>query len=328
MALLRAAAGRMRARALGAAAEPMFELGDRCRQYSSYPAAESTAATRPKVTLTDIRKMYRKKEPISVLTAHDYPSALMADRAGVDITLVGDSLAMVALGYEDTNQLSLDEMLYHCRAVQRGNKSAFLVGDMPFGTYETSVRDAIASSVRLIGEGRMEAVKLEGGREMSETIRAITRAGIPVLGHIGLTPQRQASLGGFRVQGKTVKSATELLDNAYALQDAGVFGMVIEAVPEEVARIVTERISVPTIGIGAGAGCSGQVLVQLDMLGNFDRFTPKFLKKYENNLERITAGIRTYVGEVKAGTFPAAEHTYTVAETQLAAIKQALAEIK
>lgn len=194
----------------------------------------------------------------------------------------------------------------------------FLVGDLTFGSYETSPREAVASSVRLIREGRVEAVKLEGGKEMATTVRAITQVGIPVLGHIGLTPQRQAALGGFRVQGKTAKSAMELLESALALQEAGCFGIVLEAVPEEVASVITSRLSVPTIGIGAGKYCSGQVLVQLDMLGSFDRFTPRFLKKYHNSLETVTNAIRAYIDEVKHGDFPTKEHTYPMSEEQFA----------
>ncbi|KAI8062194.1 3-methyl-2-oxobutanoate hydroxymethyltransferase, partial [Gongronella butleri] len=230
---------------------------------------------RSKVTIKNLAKMYRQGEPISMMTAQDYPSGLMVDRAGIDVCLVGDSLAMVALGYDSTNPLTVDEMLHHCRAVARGCKSSFLVVDLPYGSYESGPEDAVRTALRFIKEGNAEAVKLEGGKEMAETIRRLTSVGIPVVGHIGLTPQRQSSLGGFRVQGKTATQATRMLEDAMAVQDAGAFMMIVEAMPEEVATCITQKLKVPTIGIGAGVHCSGQVLVYNDAMGIFDRFVPK-----------------------------------------------------
>ncbi|KAI7872321.1 3-methyl-2-oxobutanoate hydroxymethyltransferase, partial [Spinellus fusiger] len=228
-----------------------------------------------RVTIKTIQRMYKQGEPISMMTAHDYPSGLMVDRSGIDMCLVGDSLAMVSLGYDSTNPLTMDEILHHARAVGRGNKSSFLVIDLTFGSYETSPLDAVRSAIRCMKEVNAAAVKLEGGKEMAETVRRITSIGIPVLAHIGLTPQRQASMGGFKVQGKTAEQAQSLLEDALALQEAGAFGVVLEAIPAEVAHHITQRLSIPTIGIGAGVHCSGQVLVLNDALGIFDRFVPK-----------------------------------------------------
>ncbi|KAI7848196.1 3-methyl-2-oxobutanoate hydroxymethyltransferase [Circinella umbellata] len=230
---------------------------------------------RSKVTIKTIGRMYRHNEPISVMTAQDYPSGMLVDRSGIDMCLVGDSLAMVSLGYESTTSLTVDEMLHHCRAVARGSKNPFLVGDLPFGSFEASPIDAVRVAQRFIKEGNVEAVKLEGGLEMAEHIKAITRVGVPVMGHIGLTPQRSSALGGFRVQGKTCKQAQRLLADALALQEAGVFAMVLEAMPAEIAGYITSKLKVPTIGIGAGVNCSGQVLVMNDIMGLFDRFVPK-----------------------------------------------------
>ncbi|OAD77742.1 hypothetical protein PHYBLDRAFT_176984 [Phycomyces blakesleeanus NRRL 1555(-)] len=261
--------------------------------------------------------MYKNGEPISMMTAQDYPSGLMVDRAGIDMCLVGDSLAMVALGYDSTNPLTMDEMIHHCRAVARGNKTAFLVVDLPYGSYEASPEDAVRVSLRCLKEANAEAVKLEGGKEMAETIRRITRVGVPVLAHIGLTPQRQSALGGFRVQGKTAKQAQELLDDALAVQEAGAFGMVLEAIPSEIAGYITQRLKIPTIGIGAGVDCSGQVLVMNDALGLFDRFVPKFTKQYANLNQIMTNALSQYHAEVKTRAFPAPANTYPIDPVQL-----------
>ena len=241
-----------------------------------------------------------------MLTAHDFPSGYVADQAGMDMVLVGDSLAMVALGMEDTSEVVLEEMILHCRSVSRATKAAFTVGDLPMGSYEVSPEQALTSAIRLLKEGRMQAVKLEGGKEMAPTISRITAAGIPVLGHIGLTPQRQNALGGFRVQGKTTASALRLLDDAYALQEAGCLGIVLEAIPAEVASLITRKLDIPTIGIGAGNGCSGQVLVQVDMSGNFPpgRFLPKFVKKYGDVWGESMKAIESYKSEVPPLRFP------------------------
>lgn len=260
--------------------------------------------------------MHRKGEPITMVTAHDFPSAHVADHAGMDMILVGDSLAMVALGMEDTSEVLLEEMLLHCKSVSRATKTAFTVGDLPMGSYEISPAQALSSSILMLKTGRVKAVKLEGGAEMAPTISTITRAGIPVLAHIGLTPQRQNSLGGFRVQAKSAGSALKLLRDARAVQDAGAFAVVLEAVPAEVAGLVTAELKIPTIGIGAGNACSGQVLVQVDMLGNFPpgRFLPKFVKQYGNVWAEAQRALELYRDEVKSRVYPAKEHTYPMAK--------------
>ncbi|KAI7904376.1 3-methyl-2-oxobutanoate hydroxymethyltransferase [Cokeromyces recurvatus] len=255
---------------------PKYSLTNKVRNYSSRPMENNnTAQRRPKVSIKTIQNMYKRKEPISMMTAQDYPSGLVVDQSGIDICLVGDSLAMVSLGYDSTNPLTVEDMLHHCRAVARGAKAPFLVADLPYGSYEACPDDAVRVSLRFLKEGNCDAVKLEGGIEMAETIRRITQVGIPVLAHIGLTPQRQSALGGFRVQGKTAKQASALLKDAFAVQEAGAFGVVLEAMPSEIAEYITQQLKIPTIGIGAGVECSGQVLVQNDALGLFDKFVPK-----------------------------------------------------
>lgn len=297
-------------------------------RYSHYNAASIEGKdARPKVTIPAIRKMYRNKEPISAITAHDYISGIMADRAGVDVVLVGDSLSMVAMGHANTNEIDLDEMIYHTRAVARGVESAFVVADLPFGSYEVSPQQAMASAIKMVKKGFAEAVKIEGGRELAPAIKQLTSFGIPVVAHIGLTPQRQSSLGGFRVQGKTVASAVSVLEDALAVQEAGAFMMVIEAVPDKVGKLITDKMSIPTIGIGAGPGTSGQVLVQLDMLGGFDGFVPKFLKKYANILETNVKAMRQYSDEVKQRSFPSSEHCYAIKDDEFAKVKDALDKI-
>ncbi|KAJ2906506.1 putative 3-methyl-2-oxobutanoate hydroxymethyltransferase [Zalerion maritima] len=254
-----------------------------------------------------------------MITAHDFPSAHVADAAGMDMVLVGDSLAMVALGMEDTSEVLLEEMILHCRSVARATKAAFTVGDLPMGSYEITPEQALESAIRVVKEGRVQSVKLEGGKEMAPTIAKITTAGIPVLGHVGLTPQRQNALGGFKVQGKTAHGALQVLEDALAVQDAGCYAVVVEAVPAEVAEIVTKKLSIPTIGIGAGNGCSGQVLVQVDMLGHFPpgRFLPKFVKKYGDVWGECMKAIETYRDDVKSRSYPATEHTYPIQPDEL-----------
>ncbi|KAI9673036.1 MAG: hypothetical protein M1817_003200 [Caeruleum heppii] len=271
---------------------------------------------RKKVTLNTLRALHKAGEPITMVTAHDFPSGHVADSAGMEMVLVGDSLAMVALGMEDTSEVLLDEMILHCRSVARASKAAFTIGDLPMGCYEIAPEQALESAIRVIKEGRVQGVKLEGGHEMASTISRITTAGIPVLGHVGLTPQRQNSLGGFRVQGKTAAGAYKVLEDALAVQEAGCFAVVLEAVPAEVASLITKRLSIPTIGIGAGNGCSGQVLVQVDMTGNFPpgRFLPKFVKQYGNVWAESMKALETYRDEVKTRAYPAIEHTYPVAK--------------
>jgi 3-methyl-2-oxobutanoate hydroxymethyltransferase len=289
-------------------------VGQNSVRYSHYNLQPNPNGppVRPRMTIPQLRKLWKSKTPISMVTAHDYVSGMLADRAGVDMVLVGDSLAMVAMGHESTSEIELDDMVYHTRAVARGVKSAFLVADLPFGSYEMSIEQAFASAVRMIKKGSAQALKLEGGRELAPTIKKLTDFGIPVVGHVGLTPQRQTSLGGFKVQGKTAKTALSILDDALAMQEAGSFLIVLEAVPDRVGQLITEKLNVPTIGIGAGPGTSGQVLVQLDMLGGFDTFVPKFLKKYANYLETNVNAINTYHQEVKDKQFPTSEHCYTI----------------
>ncbi|KAI9337546.1 ketopantoate hydroxymethyltransferase [Obelidium mucronatum] len=251
--------------------------------------------------------------PITVMTAHDYPSGVFCEKGEMDICLVGDSLAMVALGYDSTTRITLDEMLHHCRAVARGSKTPFLIGDMPFGTYEKSPEHALDNAIRMIREGHMEAVKLEGGIEMAETCRRIVNVGIPVLGHIGLTPQRATSLGGFRAQGTSLIKAQNLLKDAKALEEAGCFSIVLESVPSPVAEFITGQLNIPTIGIGAGPHCSGQVLVQMDMIGIYDKFTPKFCKLYERLDPLIVNALTKYGEEVRNRSFPDIKsHTYSM----------------
>ncbi|KAL8754022.1 MAG: hypothetical protein Q9199_004636 [Rusavskia elegans] len=282
------------------------------RKSSHSPLGNPLASARKKVTINTLRALHQKDDPITMITAHDFPSAHVADHAGMDIVLVGDSLAMVALGMEDTSEVVLEEMILHCRSVSRATKAAFTVGDLPMGSYEIAPEQALESAIKVVKEGRVQAVKLEGGVEYAPTIERITRAGIPVLGHVGLTPQRQHSIGGFRVQGKTTLGALKVLEDALAVQAAGCFAVVIEAVPAEVAALITKKLKIPTIGIGAGNGCSGQVLVQADMSGNFPpgRFLPKFVKQYGNVWAESMKAIEAYKSEVKSRQYPAPAHTY------------------
>lgn len=263
-----------------------------------------------------------------MITAHDFPSAHVADHAGMDMILVGDSLAMVALGMEDTSEVMMEEMILHCRSVARATKSAFTVGDLPMGTYEIAPEQGLESAIRMVKEGRIKSVKLEGGIEMAPTIAKITRAGIPVLAHIGLTPQRQNSLGGFRVQGKSTAGALKLIEDALAVQEAGAFAVVLEAVPAEVAGLVTRNLAIPTIGIGAGNGCSGQVLVQVDMTGNFPpgRILPKFVKQYGDVWSESMRAIQAYKADVKSRAYPAVEHTYPMPKDELAEFEKLIGE--
>jgi 3-methyl-2-oxobutanoate hydroxymethyltransferase len=269
-----------------------------------------------KVTVTELVEKKQHGHKIVMLTAYDFPGAQYADAAGVDMILVGDSLAMTVLGYPDTVRLTMEEMLHHCRAVSRGAERAFLVGDMPFMSYQADRAEAIRNAGRLLKEGGMDAVKLEGGKVIAPTIRAIVDAGILVVGHIGLTPQSATKLGGYKVQGKTAELATLLLDDALALQEAGCFCIVLEAIPEEVAKIISERLTIPTIGIGAGKYCDGQVLVYHDMLGIFDKFVPKFVKRYAQLAPVIVEAIAKYCQEVREGIFPTASHSFFMNEQE------------
>lgn len=270
-----------------------------------------------KHTVSTFAEAKRKGKRIAMLTAYDYSTARLEDEAGIHAILVGDSLGNVVLGYEDTLSVTMEDMIHHGRAVARGAKNALVVVDMPFMSYQTSVYDAVVNAGRLMKEGRAQAVKLEGGAEVAAQVKAIVEAGIPVMGHLGLTPQSINAFGGFKVQGKTEAAARKLIEDAKALEAAGAFSVVLECVPAKLAAKVTESISIPTIGIGAGAGCDGQVLVYQDMLGMFSDFTPKFVKRYANVGETMREAFATYVDEVGAGTFPAEEHTYAIADEVL-----------
>lgn len=265
-----------------------------------------------KNTVLTFAKAKKENTKISMLTAYDYSTAKLINDAGINAILVGDSLGNVVLGYEDTVSVTMEDMIHHTAAVSCGAKDALVVADMPFMSYQTSVYDAVVNAGRLMKEGRANAVKLEGGKEVCPQIKAIVDAGIPVCAHIGLTPQSVNAFGGHRVQGKTQETAQKLIDDALAVQQAGAFAVVIEAVPEKLATLVTEKLDIVTIGIGAGNGCDGQVLVYQDMLGMFSDFTPKFVKRYANIGEMMTAAFKKYDEEVKSTAFPSAEHTYKI----------------
>lgn len=265
-----------------------------------------------KNTVVTFREAKKKGEKLTMLTAYDYSTAKLIDEAGVNSILVGDSLGNVILGYEDTISVTMEDMIHHGAAVARGAKNALVVIDMPFMSYQTSVYDAVVNAGRLMKEGRADAVKLEGGKEVCPQIEAITAAGIPVVAHLGLTPQSINAFGGFRVQGKSEETAKKLIADAKAVEQAGAFAVVLECVPAKLAEIITKEISIPTIGIGAGNVCDGQVLVYQDMLGMFSDFTPKFVKRFANVGEVMTSAFKQYCEEVKNGTFPSEEHEYKI----------------
>jgi 3-methyl-2-oxobutanoate hydroxymethyltransferase len=276
---------------------------------------------RKKITPVDIQTMKQEGKKITMLTAYDYPMALLEDRAGIDIILVGDSLAMTVLGYENTLPVTMDEMIHHTKAVRRGAKYALIIGDMPFMSYNTSEREAILHAGRFMKEGGADAVKLEGGASVNEIVKAIVHAGIPVMGHIGLTPQTISMLGGFKVQGKDAQAAQRIIDDALILEEAGAFAVLLEAIPGPIAKRITERLKIPTVGIGAGIHCDGQVLVVHDMLGLFDRFTPRFAKRYVNLSELMLKAFGTYKEEVLNGTFPTDQHSFHIDEKELSKVK-------
>jgi len=269
-----------------------------------------------KLTIPDIKNR-KNGTPIAELTAYDYPWAKAVDAAGIDVVLVGDSLGMVVLGHPDTVSVTMDEMIHHTKAVVRGVERALVITDMPFGSYNSSIPAAINNATRILKEGRADAVKIEGGVSMAATVAAIVRAGIPVQGHIGLTPQTATSLGGFKVQGKSAQAAKQLLDDAKALEEAGCFSIVLEAIPAPLAERITQAISIPTIGIGAGPGCDGQVLVIHDLVGLYDRFTPKFVKQFAAINEPIAAALAQYKAEVESRAFPTEAHSFTMKSEEL-----------
>ena len=292
----------------------------------TYPKNESVEPAPkplPKVTLHKIRLKHERAQPISMVTAYDYPSARLADNAGVDVLLVGDSLGMVVLGREDTTDVTMDEMVHHCRAAARGTSRAFLLGDLPFGSCLTPV-DAARNGVRLIKEGRVDAVKLEGGERMVPQVRALVDAGVAVCGHIGLTPQSYAQLGGYRIQGKSSEAACSLLREAKALEKAGVFALVLEMVPSPVAAEITAQLRIPVIGIGAGSATSGQVQVFHDLLGLYDKHAPKFSKRFGDFEEGMTEAIRAYAQAVDTRAFPQPTHSFAMADGELRKFRQAV----
>lgn len=267
-----------------------------------------------KLTVKDILARKTQGKKISVLTAYDAAMARMLDDSGIDILLVGDSLGMVVLGYDSTVPVTMEEMLHHTRAVSRGVTRALVVADMPFGSYQAGLTDAVGNGIRFMKEAGCDAVKIEGGGEMGDVVRALSLAGIPVMGHVGLTPQTVGRLGGYKVQGKDIESARKMLDDVRALSEAGVFAVVLECVPGELGRIVTAEAPVPIIGIGAGSDCDGQVLVVNDMLGLYERFTPSFVKKFADLGPQVRQAAARFRDEVEEGVFPGAEHTFASSE--------------
>lgn len=265
-----------------------------------------------KNTVNTFREAKQKGIKLAMLTAYDYSTAKLEDEAGINGILVGDSLGNVVLGYEDTISVTMEDMIHHGAAVARGTKDSLVVVDMPFMSYQTSVYDAVVNAGRLMKEGRANAVKLEGGKEVSAQIKAITEAGIPVMAHIGLTPQSINAFGGYKVQGKSEEAAKKLLEDALAIEEAGAFSVVLECVPAKLAKLVSEKLSIPTIGIGAGAGCDGQILVYQDMLGMFSDYTPKFVKRFAEVGQVMKGAFADYIKEVQDGSYPAPEHTFKI----------------
>ena len=267
---------------------------------------------RQKVTISYLQKKLDEGQKITMMTAYDYPTASLVDQAEIDTILVGDSLGMVVLGYESTVPVTMEEMLHHCKAVCRGTKQSFVIGDMPFMSYQVSVEKAVENAGRFIKDAGCESVKLEGGSEMAHVVKAIVDAGIPVCAHIGLTPQTATKLSGFKVQGKDAEGARELVNSAKDLEEAGAFMIVLECIPDQVASKITNELNIPTIGIGAGKYCDGQVLVYHDLVGLFERFTPKMVKQYINLAPQIREALIQYREEVEKGIFPGPEHSFTM----------------
>ena len=270
-----------------------------------------------KHTVLTLQEQKKNNDKITMLTAYDYTTAKLIDEAGIDTILVGDSLGMVMLGYEDTISVTMEDMIHHSAAVARGAKNAFIVTDMPFMSYQTSVHDAVVNAGKIMKETQCDCVKLEGGKSVCPQIKAITDASIPVMAHLGLTPQSVNAFGGFKVQGKTVEAAQQLIEDAKAVEEAGAFAVVLECVPAKLARKVTEALHIPTIGIGAGEGCDGQILVYADMLSMFSDFTPKFVRSFANVGEIMSQAFKDYDAAVKDSSFPAQEHTFKIADEVL-----------
>jgi 3-methyl-2-oxobutanoate hydroxymethyltransferase len=274
-----------------------------------------------RVTITEIKEMKHRKEKIPMLTAYDYVTAKMVDEAGVPLILVGDSLGMVILGYESTIPVTMEEMLHHTKAVVRGARKALIIGDMPFMSYHVSVPDALHNAAKFIQEGGTQAVKLEGGEVVAEKVKRLVDCGIPVMGHIGLTPQSIHQLGGFKVRGKAVEEARKLLNDARVLEEAGAFAIVMECIPAPLSKLITQKLAIPTIGIGAGPDCDGQVLVISDMLGLYTEFVPKHVKQYARLAEAIKTAVSSYIAEVKSRSFPTMEQSYTMDESLIKQLK-------
>lgn len=270
-----------------------------------------------KITTSVLQHYKNEGKAITMLTAYDFSMAKLLDEAGVDMLLVGDSLGNVILGYDSTLPVTMEDMLHHVKAVSRGTKHAMVVADMPFMSYQVSQHEAVRNAGRLLQEGGAQAVKLEGGNDMADTVKAIVKAGIPVVGHLGLTPQSINQLGGFKVQGRDEQAAQTLLDDARALEAAGAFALVLECIPDRLAKKVSAAIAIPTIGIGAGSACDGQVLVIHDLIGMYSGFTPKFVKKYADLHQAIRAAVQTYIKEVQERQFPSPEYSFTIADTVL-----------
>lgn len=267
-----------------------------------------------KLSIPDLAAMKKEGKKISMITAYSYPQALVVDEAGIDIILVGDSLGMVELGYSGTTPVTMDEMLNHTKPVMRAVKRAHVVGDMPFMSYNISIEQAITNAGILYKDGACDSIKLEGGQDFAKTVQAIVKAGIPTFGHIGLTPQTAGSLGGFKVQGKSLDAAKRVLDDAIALDEAGAFAIILEAIPRQLAKIITQKVKCITVGIGGGMECDGQVLVLHDILGLFKRFTPKFVKVYANAYDFELNAVKEFIGEVQEKKFPSDEFTFTMKE--------------
>jgi len=274
-----------------------------------------------RVTITEIKEMKQRKEKIPMLTAYDYVTAKVVDEAGVPLILVGDSLGMVMLGYESTIPVTMEDMIHHTKAVVRGARRALAIGDMPFMTYHISVSDALHNAARFIQEGGAQAVKLEGGEVVADTVRRLVGCGIPVMGHIGLTPQSIHQLGGFKVRGKGFEEARTLLNDARILEEAGAFAIVLECTPAPLSKLITQKLTIPTIGIGAGPDCDGQVQVISDLLGLYTEFVPKHAKQYARLAGEIKAAVSSYVSEVKSRSFPTAEQSYTMDEQLIKQLK-------
>ena len=273
-----------------------------------------------RTTIREIAALKRRGKRIAMITAYDYTSARIVENAGVDIILVGDSLGQVVLGYDSTVPVTMEDMLHHIKAVIRGSTKVHIVGDLPFMSYQASKSDAIRNAGRLLKEGGAQSVKLEGGRHVARTMQRIVQAGIPVMAHIGLTPQAVNQLGGYRIQGRTTKAAVELIEDAKAVEEAGAYSVVLEGVPSQLAQIVTERLSIPTIGIGAGVHCDGQVQVFHDMMGLYSDFTPKHARKYANLADEMTGAVADYIDDVRAQSFPSEDESFTLSAEVLAAL--------